>query len=88
MQNHKEDIWKICVRKKGRHFPIHFQLSRFRHSPDQFLATAAFSPSEYTLAYKYFGLHSSSAGATVHDGLRPPLRLLAIGPDPVTFVYI
>jgi hypothetical protein len=28
----------------------------------------------------------SSAGATVHDELRPLLLLLAVGPDPVNFV--
>jgi hypothetical protein len=29
---------------------------------------------------------SSSTGATVHDELRPLLRLLFIDPDPLTFV--
>jgi hypothetical protein len=31
---------------------------------------------------------SSSAGATVHDEPWPLLRLVSIGPDPATFVYI
>jgi hypothetical protein len=48
-------------------------------------ATGSFMDSQM---YKIWSHHSSSAAATIHEEPWPLVRLLAIGPDLVTFVSI